>query len=65
MSGIGVSPGIVSGRAVILIQRSQVLRYHVAEARLVLEIDRLEKSRAQSRGQLVELRARVAGFTGR
>jgi len=27
LTGIGVSPGVVVGRAVILIQRAQVLRY--------------------------------------
>ena len=29
LTGIGVSPGVVGGRAVILIQREQVLRYHM------------------------------------
>ena len=60
MTGIGVSPGVVSGRAVILIQRAQVLRYHVAERRLPRELQRLERSRARSREQLVDIRARVA-----
>ena len=36
LNGIGVSPGVVSGRAVILIQRAQVLRYQIAETRLGL-----------------------------
>jgi hypothetical protein len=30
LKGIGVSPGVVSGRAVILIQRAQVIRYQVS-----------------------------------
>ena len=30
LTGIGVSPGVVCGRAVILIQRAQVLRYQIA-----------------------------------
>ena len=34
LTGIGVSPGVVAGRAVILIQRAQVLRYQIAPARL-------------------------------
>ena len=34
LTGIGVSPGIVAGRAVILIQRAQVLRYQIAPARV-------------------------------
>src|SRR4029078_11554602 len=60
LSGIGESPGVVSGRAVILIQRAQVLRYHVAERRVPRELQRLERSRARSREQLVDIRARVA-----
>ena len=34
LMGIGVSPGLVAGRAVILIQRAQVLRYQVQAARV-------------------------------
>jgi phosphotransferase system enzyme I (PtsI) len=60
LTGIGVSPGLVSGRAVILIQRAQVLRYRVAAAKLPREIARLERSRERSREQLTDIRARVA-----
>ncbi len=60
LKGIGVSPGVVSGRAVILIQRAQVLRYQVPAARVDHELDRLEESRARSREQLVDIRGRVA-----
>ena len=60
VSGIGVSPGVVSGRAVILIQRSQVLRYRVAATRLDHELQRLTDSRERSRHQLVDIRGRVA-----
>ena len=35
LSGIGVSPGVVAGRAVILIQRAQVLRYQVLPTRVI------------------------------
>ena len=58
--GIGVSPGVVAGRAVLLIQRSQVLRYQIAPARVDHELRRLDESRSRSRDQLVEIRARVA-----
>ena len=58
--GIGVSPGVVAGRAVILIQRAQVLRYQIGERRLAPELARLEKSRERSRQQLLDIRARVA-----
>jgi phosphotransferase system enzyme I (PtsI) len=60
LGGIGVSPGIVSGRAVILIQRGHVLRYQIGDSRLALELARLERSRERSRQQLVDIRARVA-----
>ncbi|HEX3702239.1 MAG TPA: phosphoenolpyruvate--protein phosphotransferase [Vicinamibacterales bacterium] len=64
LSGIGVSPGVVAGRAVILIQRAQVLRYQITTSRLDHEVARLERSREQSREQLVEIRARVARRRG-
>jgi len=62
--GIGVSPGVVAGRAVILNQRAQVLRYRVPAARVGHELDRLEQSRTRSRQQLVDIRARVARRRG-
>lgn len=60
LNGIGVSPGVVSGRAVILIQRAHVLRYQIGESRLGSELARLAKSRERSRQQLLDIRARVA-----
>jgi phosphoenolpyruvate-protein phosphotransferase (PTS system enzyme I) len=64
LSGIGVSPGAVSGRAVILIQRAQVLRYRIATNRLDREVARLEASRARSREQLVDIREQLASRRG-
>ena len=64
LTGIGVSPGVVSGRAVILIQRAQVLRYQIAPSRVDHEVARLEQSRARSRDQLTDIRGRVAGRRG-
>jgi len=59
LSGIGVSPGVVSGRAVILIQRAQVLRYQIAASRVDLEVLRIESSCARSREQLLDIRDRL------
>src|SRR3954469_5669771 len=59
LTGIGVSPGIVSGRALILIQRAQVLRYRVASARIESELARLADGRARTAAQLPDIRARV------
>src|SRR5437773_10841359 len=59
LKGIGVSPVIVAGRAVILIPRAQVLRYQIGPSRVEHELQRLDDSRAASRGQLLDIRARV------
>lgn len=64
LTGIGVSPGIVSGRAVILNQRAHALRYQIAGARVDREVARIEESRERSRQQLHDIRARVAGRRG-
>src|SRR2546427_5450243 len=64
LKGIGASLGVVSGRAVILIQRAQVLRYQITPARLGRELTRLEESRTRSRQQLMDIRGRVARRRG-
>ena len=60
LTGIGVSPGVVSGRAVILIHRAQALRYQIVPGRVDGELARLDGSRTRSHAQLVEIRGRVA-----
>ena len=65
LAGIGVSPGLVSGRAVILIQRAQVLRYQIDARRVDHEVARLAETRDRSRQQLTDIRARVARRRGR
>src|SRR6202521_5093194 len=64
LSGIGVSPGIVVGRAVILIQRARVLRYQIAPGRIDHELARLEQSRTRTRQQLSDIRANLADRRG-
>jgi phosphotransferase system enzyme I (PtsI) len=59
VTGIGASPGVVAGRAVILIQREQVLRYRVPSAHVDAEITRLSASRDLARQQLTEIRTSV------
>ena len=59
LSGIGVSPGVVSGRAVVLSQRTQVLRYRIAPERLEHELARLERAQVQAREQLVAIGQRI------
>lgn len=60
LKGIGVSPGVVAGRAVVLIQRAHVLRYQIPPARVDHELQRLDDSRGRSRGQLVEIQAQLS-----
>ncbi|HEV8211283.1 MAG TPA: phosphoenolpyruvate--protein phosphotransferase [Vicinamibacterales bacterium] len=60
LKGIGVSPGVVAGRAVLLIQRAHVLRYQIAPARLDHELRRLDESRGRTREQLIDIQARLA-----
>ena len=60
ITGIGASPGVVAGRAVILIQREQVLRYRVPSARVDAELTRLAASRDLARQQLTEIRNSVS-----
>ena len=64
LKGIGVSPGVVSGRAVVLMQRAQVLRYRVAHERIADELARLDQSRLRSRQQLQDIRARIGRRRG-
>ncbi len=59
LTGIGVSPGIVSGRAVVLSQRAQVLRYRIAAERLEQELGRLERARLLAREQLTAIGKRL------
>jgi phosphotransferase system enzyme I (PtsI) len=59
LKGIGVSPGVVAGRAVLLIHRAQVLRYQIPAARVDHELVRLDESRGRSRAQLIDIQARV------
>ena len=60
LKGIGVSPGVVAGRAVLLIQRAHVLRYQIAPSRLEHELQRLGESRVRTREQLIDIQARLA-----
>jgi phosphotransferase system enzyme I (PtsI) len=61
LSGIGVSGGVGAGRAVVLIQRAQVLRFSIPPARIAAEIARLEDARQRSVEQLDRIQLRLPG----
>jgi phosphotransferase system enzyme I (PtsI) len=62
--GIGVSPGVASGRAVILGQRGRILRYHLPPERIDRELARLEHARNRTGEQLREIRDGVSHRRG-
>lgn len=59
LTGIGVSPGIAIGRAVLLLQNPLVVRFPVKAGRVDDEVARLERARRLSEEQLREIKARV------
>jgi phosphoenolpyruvate-protein phosphotransferase (PTS system enzyme I) len=61
LKGIGVSPGVGAGRAIILIQRTQVLRFSIPESDVPGELARLDEARRQSDHQLERIQARLPG----
>jgi phosphotransferase system enzyme I (PtsI) len=61
LSGIGVSGGAGAGRAVVLIQRGQALRFSIAASRIGAEIARLEQARQRSAAQLDRIQLRLPG----
>jgi phosphotransferase system enzyme I (PtsI) len=60
LSGIGVSAGVAVGRAVILTQRTEVMRFPIPHDRVEREVEALHTARDESRRQLQDIRARVA-----
>ena len=61
LSGIGVSGGAGVGRAVVLIQRAQMLRFSIAASQIGSEIARLEHARQRSAAQLDRIQLRLPG----
>jgi phosphoenolpyruvate-protein phosphotransferase (PTS system enzyme I) len=64
LTGLGVSPGVVVGRAVLLMQHSLVLRFPITGERVEEELARLEEARTRSRQQLNEIKNRMASRSG-
>lgn len=60
LTGIGVSPGVAVGRAVILTQRTEVMRFPIPPDRVEREVQALQRARTESKQQLQDIRARLA-----
>jgi len=64
LNGLGVSPGIAVGRALVFRQHAFDVRYRVAAPAVEAELARLAEARARARTQLVEIKDRVARAAG-
>ena len=64
LKGIGVSPGVAVGPALVAIQRTQVIRFPIGAERVARELDALERARRRSREQLEQIRIRIAESRG-
>src|SRR5512141_1691188 len=64
LTGIGVSPGSASGRALLLTRHALDVRFRVAENAVDRELQRLQQARQSSRRQLTEIKAHIANLAG-
>jgi phosphoenolpyruvate-protein phosphotransferase (PTS system enzyme I) len=64
LNGLGVSPGIGIGRALVLKRGTTDLRFRVPPWLVDRELDRLERARAQSREQIQQIRERIVRKAG-
>jgi phosphotransferase system enzyme I (PtsI) len=62
--GIGVSPGLAIGQAVILTLRTEAVRFPIPAERVSREIAALHAAREQARHQLEDIRTRVTKARG-
>ena len=64
LKGLGVSPGVGIGRALVLKRATRELRFRVPETLISREIERLHEARARSREQIEHIKARIAVASG-
>lgn len=64
LTGLGVSPGVAIGRALVLRQRTSDVRFRIAARDVDRELVRLAEARAEAATQLEEIKARVTRMAG-
>ena len=64
LKGLGVSPGIGIGHALVVTHGTRNLRFQIPERRIAGELERLDAARAQSRDQIDHIRQRIADAAG-
>jgi phosphotransferase system enzyme I (PtsI) len=65
LRGLGVSPGIGIGRALVVTRGIRNLRFRIPERRIANELQRLDAARAQSRVQIEQIKEHIAAAAGR
>lgn len=64
LKGLGVSPGIGVGRALVLKRGTRERGFRVPDALIGRELERLDQARAQSRSQIEHIKTRMADVAG-
>jgi phosphoenolpyruvate-protein phosphotransferase (PTS system enzyme I) len=64
LKGLGVSPGIGIGRALVVKRATREVRFRVPEALVGRELERLQVARARSREQIEHIKTRMADAAG-
>jgi phosphoenolpyruvate-protein phosphotransferase (PTS system enzyme I) len=64
LKGLGVSPGIGIGRALVVTRGTPSLRFQIPQRRVDSEVARLAEARTQSRGQIDHIKQRIVAAAG-
>lgn len=64
LKGLGVSPGIGIGRALVVTRGTRNLRFRIPDRRVDDELARLDAARAQAREQIEHIRQRIVAAAG-
>ena len=64
LKGLGVSPGIGIGRALVVTRGTRNLRFRIPDRRVDDELSRLQAARAQAREQIGHIRGRIVAAAG-
>ena len=64
LTGLGVSPGIGIGRALVLRRSARAVSFRIPQLRVARELERLDQARARSREQLEHIKERLTRSAG-
>ena len=64
LTGLGVSPGVGIGKALVLKRGARDLRFRIPAPGIGRELERLAQARRTSREQLLQIRQRIATSAG-